>query len=614
VKEISEQARVALAFALALLVMVGWYFLNPPKPQPPPGSATSQAQSAGNLPAGASGAPGTSGAGGASAAVQPNQVVSANSTGATSSASAAPVAATGEKEIVVESDLYRVELSNRGGVVRSWQLKKYTDEGTPPRVLDLVNADLARQTNSWPLSLQLADTQQETAANQALYVVKASSAKGAESTDSTIAAPAQLEFHWSDGQLDVSKTLKFDRDYIIAVETSVQQSGRPLSYSIAWRGGFGDVTAFRAAVQTLVFNDRDGSISTITSKNAGTPNQRNFPATVPGTFSAVGIEDLYFAAAFLPPAPQPGQPLLDTLTLSTRQTTHTIQADGKTQQEILPEMAAGSMAPGPLNVRLYVGPKDIDILKSVRPPLNGLVQFGWWGFIAEPLFYGLRWMYHYIPNYGWAIVALTVAINMLLYPLKVKSWRSMQKMQKVAPEIRQIQDRYKKYSMRDPRKQEMNKEVMAVYSREGVNPMGSCLPQVIQMPIWFGLYRMLNATIELRHAPWFGPFHDLAGRDPYFILTILMAILMYAAQKMTPMTVTDPSQQRMMTLMPLMFVGMFFIIPVSTGLILYIVTQNIVAVLQQLHLNRTSPLKALTQSGRGKKKRDTGGGVEVVSR
>jgi YidC/Oxa1 family membrane protein insertase len=243
-------------------------------------------------------------------------------------------------------------------------------------------------------------------------------------------------------------------------------------------------------------------------------------------------------------------------------------------------------------MRLYVGPKDIDILKAVRPPLNGLVQFGWFGAIAEPLFYILRWLYQYIPNYGWAIVVMTIAINMLLYPLKVKSWRSMQKMQKVAPEIRTIQDRYKKYSMRDPRKQEMNKEVMAVYSREGVNPMGSCLPQVIQMPIWFALYRMLNATIELRHAPWFGPFHDLAGRDPYFILTISMAILMYATQKMTPMTVTDPSQQRMMTLMPIMFTGMFFIIPVSCGLILYIVTQNIVAIIQQWHLNRTSPLKA----------------------
>jgi YidC/Oxa1 family membrane protein insertase len=576
VRELSEHARVALAFALALFVMVGWYLLNPPKPQPVPGSPA--AQHATSAPAVTNTPP-------------PNESVSPGRTNVNSAAAAAPVAATGEKTIVIESDLYRVELSNRGGVVRSWLLKKYTDEGNPPRTLDLVNADLARQTG-WPLSLQLADPQLESAANQGLYVVKASSDGEAESTEGTIAAPAQIELHWSDGQLDVTKTLKFDRGYTIQVQTSVQQNGSPATYRVAWRGGFGDVTAFRAAAQTLVFDDRGGSISTITSKNAGLSNQRNMPAEVPGTFDAVGIEDLYFAAAFMTPEPPQGQPVPDVLTLSTRQATHTIQTDGKTQQEILPEMAVGSTTPGPMAMRLYVGPKDIDILKAVRPPLNGLVQFGWFGAIAEPLFYILRWLYHYIPNYGWAIVVMTIAINMLLYPLKVKSWRSMQKMQKVAPEIRAIQDRYKKYSMRDPRKQEMNKEVMAVYSREGINPMGSCLPQVIQMPIWFALYRMLNATIELRHAPWFGPFHDLAGRDPYFILTIIMAILMYAAQKMTPMTVTDPSQQRMMTLMPLMFTGMFFIIPVSCGLILYIVTQNIVAVLQQWHLNRSSPLKA----------------------
>ena len=585
-KEVSDQARVALAFALALLVMVGWYFLNPPKPQPPPGSAA-VTQPAANAARGTSAAAGPT-----------SQPAPAGSTGATS---APPLAANGEKNIVIESDLYRVELSNRGAVVRSWQLKKYTDEGNPPRTLDLVNADLARQTGGWPLALQLADPQLESAANQALYVVKASSDHGTESIDSTLAAPAQIEFHWSDGRLDVTKTLKFDRSYIVGVETAVRENGQPASYSVAWRGGFGDVTAFRAAVQTLVFDGRDGSISTVATKSIGAPNQRSAAAEVPGTFDAVGIEDLYFAAAFLPAEPAPGQPVSDVLTLSARQAMHTLQNDGKTQQEILPEMAVGSVNPGPLALRLYVGPKDIDILKAVRPPLNGLVQFGWFGLIAEPLFYILRWIYHFIPNYGWAIVVMTIAINMVLYPLKVKSWRSMQKMQRAAPEIRSIQDRYKKYSMRDPRKQETNKEVMAVYSREGVNPMGSCLPQVIQMPIWFGLYRMLNATIELRHAPWFGPFHDLAGRDPYFILTILMAVLMYAAQKMTPMTVTDPSQQRMMTLMPLMFTGMFFIIPVSSGLILYIVTQNIMAVIQQWHLNRSSPLKAPSPFGAKKK-------------
>ena len=575
-KELSEQTRIILAFALALLVMIGFYFLNPPKPQPPPESAVTQ--------------PAPNATSSTNAGVgQPNQPAAASSTGITP---AAPLAAAGEKSVVIESDLYRVELSNRGGVVRSWQLKKYTDEGNPPRTLDLVNADLARQTGGWPLSLQLADAQLESSANQGLYVVKASSERGAETTDSTLAAPVQIEFHWRDGRLDVTKTLKFDRSYIIGLETSVQQDGRPASYHVAWRGGFGDLTAFRAALQMLVFDGRAGSVTTLTSKSVGAANQRNLPAEVPGAFDAVGIEDLYFAAAFLPPEPPQGQPMPELLTLSARQTTHTIQADGKTQQEILAEIAVGATTGGPLALRLYVGPKDIDILKSVRPPLNGLVQFGWTGFIAEPLFYILRWIYHFMPNYGWAIVVMTLAINMVLYPLKLKSWRSMQKMQKVAPEIRTIQDRYKKYSLRDPRKQEMNKEVMAVYSREGINPMGSCLPQLAQMPIWFGLYRMLNVTIELRHAPWFGPFQDLSGRDPYYILTICMALLMYVAQKMTPMTVTDPAQQRMMTLMPIMFAGMFFVFPVSSGLILYIATQSAIGVVQQWYLNQSSPLKA----------------------
>ena len=184
-------------------------------------------------------------------------------------------------------------------------------------------------------------------------------------------------------------------------------------------------------------------------------------------------------------------------------------------------MAAGVATPGPLDLRVYVGPKSIDGLKAVRPPLNSLVQFGWWGFIAEPLFYSPD----VAPsttcrNYGWAIVLITIAINMVMFPLKVKSMRAMQKMQKVAPEVKAIQERYKKYSMRDPRKAEMNKEVMAVYSREGINPLGSCWPTLIQMPIWFGLYRMLANTIELRHAPWFGWIHDLSAHDPYFILPV----------------------------------------------------------------------------------------------
>jgi len=189
----------------------------------------------------------------------------------------------------------------------------------------------------------------------------------------------------------------------------------------------------------------------------------------------------------------------------------------------------------------------------------------------------------------------------LLFPLKVKSYRSMQRMQKVAPEIKQIQARYKKYGMRDPRKAEMNKEVMAVYNREGINPIGGCLPMVVQMPIWFGLYRMLYTTIELRHAPWILWVHDLSATDPTYILLVLMAVTMYIVQKMTPMTATDPSQQTMMKFMPVMFAGMFIVFPVSSGLVLYILTQNVVGIAQQWYLNRTHPMTAAKPAA-GKKK------------
>jgi len=141
--------------------------------------------------------------------------------------------------------------------------------------------------------------------------------------------------------------------------------------------------------------------------------------------------------------------------------------------------------------------------------------------------------------------------------------------------------------MRDPRKQQMNQEVMAVYSREGINPMGGCLPMLLQMPIWFGLYRMLNVTIELRHAPWIGWIRDLSAKDPYYILPVLMTVTMYLMQKMTPATATDPAQQRMMNLMPLFFGVLFF--SMSSGLVLYIFTSNLVGMAQQWYLNRTAP-------------------------
>jgi YidC/Oxa1 family membrane protein insertase len=236
-----------------------------------------------------------------------------------------------------------------------------------------------------------------------------------------------------------------------------------------------------------------------------------------------------------------------------------------------------------------VGPKDLAILEKQKPPLAELVQFGWTGIIAKPMLLALQWLHKYIPNYGWAIVVFTLALTMALFPIRIWTFHSTRKMQMVAPEIKSIQDRYKKYSMSDPRKRKMNEEVMAVYQREGVNPVGSCIPMLFQLPILWGFYRMLNGAIELRHAPWFGWIHDLSAKDPYYILPVLMAVTSFLMTKMTPTPATvDPAQQKMMAFMPLMLVVIF--INLSSGLNLYYFTSNLIGVAQQWYLNRARPL------------------------
>ena len=231
---------------------------------------------------------------------------------------------------------------------------------------------------------------------------------------------------------------------------------------------------------------------------------------------------------------------------------------------------------GPTSERVFVGPKELEVLQNIPVPgvsgadndLNGLVDFGWWGIIAKPLFVWLKWTYHHVvPNWGWAIVIQTLIISLLLLPLRVTQMKSMLKMQRVAPQIKSIQEKYKKYSLRDPRKAAMNEEISALYKKEGVNPAGGCLPMLIQMPFLFAYYRMLGTALDLRHAHWLW-IHDLSAADPIFVLPILMVISSLVTQRMTPQAGMDPAQQRMMNvMMPLMMGFIFF--RLQAGLNLY---------------------------------------------
>jgi len=217
--------------------------------------------------------------------------------------------------------------------------------------------------------------------------------------------------------------------------------------------------------------------------------------------------------------------------------------------------------------------------------LGGLVNFGFFGVISRPLFIWLRWSEQFIRNWGWAIVVQTLCINLALLPLRLASMKSSLKMQKVAPQIKAIQEKYKKYKINDPRRGQMNQEVAALYKKEGVNPIGGCLPLVIQMPFLFAYYSMLGSAIELRHAHWLW-VHDLSSADPTYMLPILIIISTLAMQRMTPTVGMDAAQQKMMTyMMPLMLGVISW--HLAAGLCLYWSMSNGIGIAQQMIMNRT---------------------------
>jgi YidC/Oxa1 family membrane protein insertase len=314
--------------------------------------------------------------------------------------------------------------------------------------------------------------------------------------------------------------------------------------------------------------------------------------TIPGPFHWAGPTDQYFAAVFIPN--DPSSAAMVTLRNSMSVAKDPQKADSK---EIVPVDVLGAAVGnlrGPTVERVFVGPKELEVLQKVPVPglsdndLNGLVDFGFFGIIAKPLFLWLKWTYHHVvPNWGWALILQTVVISLALLPLKITQMKSMLKMQRVAPQIKSIQEKYKKYSLRDPRKAPMNEEISALYKKEGVNPAGGCLPMLIQLPFLYAFYKMLSIALDLRHAHWLW-VHDLSAAESFpYVLPILMVLSSLAMSRMTPQAGMDPAQQRMMTvMMPLMMGFIFFRLP--AGVNLYYSVTNLIGIAQQAVMNRTS--------------------------
>ncbi len=479
--------------------------------------------------------------------------------------SAGHIAETAQQQNEIDTGLYHIVFSNRGAVVKSWVLKKYSDAAGKP--LQLVDPAAQKANLPGPMSIEIKDQRITVDPNTALYQVTTSD--GGNS----------LAYVYSDGQTTIHKTFRFNRDsYLSDVQSSVVLGSVPVPHFLIWRGGFGDPKAFRAATTERTVRYDAGS-SKLIEKSA--KDAKNGTITESGSDTFAGLEDNFFAAVALPKS--------GSLELRTYSDPLNIPGEDKPQPFI-----GGGLSTGVQNdLSLFVGPKDIEILKRVNPKLSQIVDWGFFGVIAKPIFLWLNWTHdHWTGNYGWAIVVVTLIINLVLFPLRFSSLRSARKMQRVQPQIKAINEKYKNIKLNDPRKAEQNQEVMALYKTEGINPVGGCLPMVIQLPFLYAFYRVLSIAIELRHAPWMW-VTDLSAPEtlPIHLLPIILVVTQFLTQKMTPAAGVDPSQQRMMMIMPVFFGFMFYYL--SSGLVLYYLTSNLVGIAQQLITNRFMPAPAV---------------------
>jgi len=488
----------------------------------------------------------------------------------TPSASVKPArGATAEKvepNFVIQTDLYRVEFSNQGGTARSWQFRKY--RGNDGKPLELVNTAAGLE---YPFSFYFTGAKPPADLNWKWF-------KQTADPDGL-----GVTYEFSDGQTSARKVFRFQRDsYLTLVSTEVAVDGKPLAHLLEWRGGFGDLTVATAAAnqRTLYFDVGQNKLVEQNAKAAA-----NGPLAAGGNFSFGGLADNYFAAVFL----GTGSGEMQHVTFTDRVKT---LLDGTPQP--FTGVAVGDGATN--RFELFVGPKDLDLLARINPKLTQTVDFGWFWFLAKPLFQIVNYFNHqFVRNYGWSIVLVTIFINVALFPLKINSMKSMRKMQALKPQIDAINNKYKGVGLRDPRKGDQNQEVMDLYKKHGVNPMGGCLPMVLQIPFFIAFYKVFSVSVEMRGAPWLW-VTDLSQPEhlPIKILPIVMIASQFIMQKMTPQPAGDPTQQKMMMFMPLLFGFMFYNFP--SGLVLYYLTSNLVSMLQQWFFNKTSLANVAAES------------------
>jgi YidC/Oxa1 family membrane protein insertase len=528
------EKRLLLAFLASAVIFAVWSVLFPPERPPQP--AAPQLAVEETAPQAASGGAGASAAEAETAAA---------TEGAAPPATAEAAAA--EETVRLANGEMVVELTNRGAAISHFELTHY--QGDEGEALDLLQTvDHPRRT--LPLQLLIGDQRDER-----LYVVER--------------GDGAATFRWSDGiGSSVIKTVRVPAaGYGVDVTIRLAGDLEPSRMSVGT--GLRDLSEGERNSRLAVWGDAvvgaDGRIEVVKRRK---PKQGL--VLEPNLTSFAGFQDAYFLSVFRP------QTAVAELRVEVLETT-SLDEDGKpvagSVLQVLLDPAAGE-----IDGQLLGVPKEYDLLHAIGGGVERTLDFGMFGWISVVFLKALRWIYGVVGNYGLAIILLTVAIRLLLFPLMHSSTVSMRRMQKLQPKVKEVQARYKKKKGDPQARAKMNQEMMALYKEEGVNPMGGCLPMLVQLPILWALYTLFLNAIELRHAPFFGWIQDLSAKDPYYITPILMTATMWLQQRLAPQ-VGDPQQQRIMRMLPFIFGFMFLQFP--SGLVLYWLTNNVLTIIQQ---------------------------------
>ena len=564
------EKRVLFAIFLSFLVLYVYQALSP-KPVPKPAAAATTAN-ASSAPVQAAPTP---------VPTPASAAVASTVTVPTSPTVAPLVAEAGERSVRVETDFLLATFTNRGARLKSLRLKRYLDPQTK-QPQEVVEQTLPNQP--LPFSLQASDDQTTAVMNGALYTVSGE-------PNGVSAASIDLKFEYRDNAgIHATKTFHFDpASYVITMAADVTQNDRATIPSVLWGPAVGDaaeVSRYVQAPEAIVYTSDASKPSRLTPKDLAKQSVYD------GDFKYIGVDDNYFMTVAL--APGPSKVSYQAVTIPPPPGTK----DART-------LVAYSIQPNSSHpIRFFVGPKDFDVLATIGPDMTSAINFGMFAVIVVPLLRSLKWVHGFVGNWGWSIVLLTVIINAIMFPLRHKSAVSMRKMQEIQPEVKAIQDRYAKFKATDPQKQNMNKELMELYKQRGVNPAAGCVPMLLTFPVLFAMWALLQTSIELRGAPWFGWIHDLSSHDPWYVLPVLMGATSFWQQKMMPATGGDPAQQKMMMFMPLFMMFIFLWLP--AGALIYYVVTNIWTIGQQYltnHLIGPPPVRNIRPAAERRLKR-----------